>query len=87
VGEFGDEGWASVTDKGEIIGAAVATFIGEKPLYVSVGHKTSLKRAIGVVRHFTRGKRIPEPILKAHGIANEEKKKLAVTSRKASDSA
>jgi len=78
VGKLKDEDWAPITDEGEIIGAAVATFSGGKPVYVSVGHKVSLRRAIAIVRRFTRGKRIPEPILKAHMIANEEKKKLTV---------
>jgi len=82
VGRFNDEGWAPINDKGEVIGAVVATFSGGKPVYVSVGHKVSLRRAIAIVRRFTRGKRIPEPILKAHGIANEEKKKLTVMGSK-----
>jgi len=82
VGRFNDEGWAPITDKGEIIGAAVVTLFGEKPVYVSVGHRISLSRAIAIVRHFARGRRIPEPILKAHRIANEEKKKLTVIDSK-----
>lgn len=77
VGRFNDEGWAPITDKGEIIGATVATLSHRKPVYVSVGHKVSLNRAIAIVRHFACGKRIPEPILEAHRIADEEKKKLA----------
>jgi len=82
VGKFNDEGWAPITDKEEIVGAAVATFLGEKLVYVSVGHKVSLDRAIAIVRHCTRRKRIPEPILEAHRIANEEKEKLAVIGSK-----
>jgi len=78
VGKFNDKGWAPIKDKGEIIGAAVATLSGGKPVYVSVGHKISLDRAITIVKHFTCGNRIPEPILKAHKIANEKKKKLTV---------
>jgi len=76
VGKFNDEGVAPITDKGEIIGAGVVTLFGEKPVYVSVGHKVSLDRAIAIVRHFACGKRIPEPILQAHRIASEERKKL-----------
>jgi len=79
VGRFNEKNWAPITDKGDVIGAAVATFRGEKPIYVSVGHKISLDRAIAIVKHFTRWKRIPEPILKAHIVANEAKKKLTVT--------
>ncbi|MFQ6087220.1 MAG: deoxyribonuclease V, partial [Candidatus Bathyarchaeia archaeon] len=67
------EGWAHLIDRGEIVGAAVMTKTGRKPLFVSVGHKVSLERAIKIVRHCTRASRIPEPILTAHKIANEEK--------------
>lgn len=76
VGKFGDEGWAPLTDKEEIVGAVLEMFSGKKPVYVSVGHKISLKRAIRIVKHFTCGTHIPQPILEAHKIANEEKKKL-----------
>jgi len=81
VGRSNDEGWAPITDKGEVIGAAVVTVFGEKPVYVSVGHKVSLGRAIAVVKYSAHGRRIPEPIMKAHRIANEEKKKLGSTLR------
>lgn len=69
------EGWAPLIDKGEVVGAEVLTKAGRKPLYVSIGHKVSLKRAIKIVRHCTRTHRIPEPILTAHKIANDEKRK------------
>jgi len=68
------EGWAPITDKGEIIGAAVAKK-GEKPIYVSIGHKVSLERAIDIVMHCTLRHRVPEPIRVAHAVANEEKRK------------
>jgi len=71
VGAFNEEGWAPIIDKDEVIGAAVARK-REKPVYVSVGHMISLKRAIRIVKHCTRLHRIPEPIRAAHVIANEE---------------
>jgi len=70
-----ERGWSPITDKGEIIGAAV-TKKDEKPTYVSIGHKVSLERAIDVVRHCMRQHRVPEPIRVAHIIANEEKRTL-----------
>jgi len=73
VGNFNQEGWAPIIDKDEVIGVAVAGK-HEKPIYVSIGHMVSLKRAIRIVKHCTRLNRIPEPILAAHFIANEEKK-------------
>jgi len=75
VGAFKEEGWAPITDKGEMVGAAVADE-HEKPIYISVGHKVSLKRAIETVKHCTRIHRIPEPIRAAHSVADMEKRRL-----------
>lgn len=69
---------AFINYDGELIGAAVTTKHGSKPVYVSVGHMISLKTAIRIVKHCTRGNRIPEPILKAHTIATEEKRKINI---------
>jgi len=77
VGSFNDQGCAPITDGGEIIGTAVVSKPGGKPIYVSVGHRVSLKRAISIVTHCTRAYRVPEPIQKAHMLADEEKRKLA----------
>jgi deoxyribonuclease V len=62
--------------KGEIVGAVVKTKSNRKPVYVSVGHMISLETAIEIVRHCTRGNRVPEPISKAHETANIEKRKI-----------
>lgn len=72
------EGGRIVTlkDKEIVIGAMVVTKSGTKPVYVSVGHRMSLKRATEIVLECTGKYRIPEPIRRAHQIANEEKKKL-----------
>jgi len=75
VGALNEEGWAPIIDKSEVIGAAVSRE-HEKPIYVSVGHKVSLQRAIETVKHCTRVHRIPEPIRVAHIKAEEEKRKL-----------
>jgi len=77
VGTFNQDGWAPIVDKDEVIGAAVAKD-GKKPIYVSVGHKISLERAIDIVKHCTPRYRIPEPIRAAHKIANEKSKRLAI---------
>jgi len=75
VGRVNQEGWMPITDRGEVIGAAIKKDEKTKPIYVSIGHKVSLKRAIDIVKHCTKSSRIPEPIRIAHMIANEEKKK------------
>jgi len=68
-------GWSPVMDKGEVIGAAIRRIEDEQPVYVSVGHKVSLERAIEIVKHCTKSARVPEPIRAAHVLAAEEKKK------------
>jgi deoxyribonuclease V len=70
--------WTPIMDKEEIIGAAVITNLGRKPVYVSIGHRVSLERAINLVLHCAKGHRIPEPLRKAHTLANEEKTRLCL---------
>ena len=70
---------ALLKDKEEVIGAVVITKQGTKPVYVSVGHKVSLKRATEIVIECTGKYRIPEPVRRAHLIASEEKRRLQST--------
>ncbi len=65
-----------LVQKEQIIGAAVTTKEGTKPVYVSVGHLISLKTAVNIARHCSRTSRIPEPILQAHKIASEESREF-----------
>ena len=58
--------YAEVVDKGEIIGVALRTKLGVKPIYVSIGHKVDLKTAIYWVMKCCRGYRLPEPTRLAH---------------------
>jgi deoxyribonuclease V len=60
----------------EVIGAEVITKSQHKPVYGSTGHMVSLETAIEIVKHCTRSSRIPEPILKAHEIADKVKQKI-----------
>ncbi len=58
--------YAEVVDRGEIIGAALRTKLGVKPLYISVGHKVDLQTAIYWVLECCRDYRLPEPTRFAH---------------------
>jgi len=69
------QGWSSITDKGEVIGAALRRADDEQPVYVSIGHKVSLERAVEIVKHCTTSTRVPEPIRIAHVLATKERKK------------
>jgi deoxyribonuclease V len=76
-GEVGDKEvnkWKPIMYEGTIIGAAVYTRPGVKPIYVSIGHKISLETAIGIVRQCTEKYRIPEPVREAHKAAVERKR-------------
>ena len=58
--------YAEVVDNGEIIGAAVRTRRGVKPVFVSIGHKIDLQTAVHRVLACCRGYRLPEPTRLAH---------------------
>ncbi len=57
---------AELLDKGELIGAALRTKSGAKPIYVSVGHNIDLASALEWVMKCCRGYRVPEPTRLAH---------------------
>ena len=67
-GEPGAEpgSYAELMDKDEVIGAALRTKLGVKPVYVSIGHKVDLQTAIRWVPKCCRGYRLPEPTRLAH---------------------
>ncbi|MBW7882318.1 MAG: endonuclease V [Caldilineaceae bacterium] len=53
-------------DGGAIVGAAVRTRQGTKPMFVSVGHRVTLKDAVSLTLAVTTRYRIPEPTRLAH---------------------
>jgi deoxyribonuclease V len=64
----GDE--APIEDpRGGRIGSVLRTRDRTKPLYVSIGHLVSLKKAVSIVLSCTGRYRIPEPLRAAHRIA------------------
>jgi len=64
--------WQLLLDGGEVIGAALRTRTGAKPVFVSIGHCLSLKTAIDFVLRLTAGYRLPEPIRLAHLHASKQ---------------
>lgn len=69
--ERGSYAW--LRDGDEVIGAVVRTRTRVRPVYVSVGHKMRLERAITLILSCTRGFRLPEPIRWAHRLASEQR--------------
>ena len=55
-----------LVDNGEIIGAALRTKTGTKPIYVSIGNRIALASALYWAGKCCRGYRMPEPTRLAH---------------------
>jgi deoxyribonuclease V len=55
---------------GEIIGMALRTRAGVKPVYVSVGHRISLETAVRITMQCLGKFRLPEPTRQAHQLAS-----------------
>lgn len=53
--------WAPLVDGGEVVGAALRTRSGCRPVYVSIGHRVTLAGAIRTVLACAPRYRIPEP--------------------------
>lgn len=62
--------YAYLVDNGEVIGAALRTRQGVKPIFVSIGHRISLSSAIELTLTCTWNYRLPEPIRQAHHLAS-----------------
>ncbi len=61
--------WATLEDKGDVVGAALRTRGNVTPIYVSVGHKVDLPSALRWVLACGGGYRMPEPTRLAHQAA------------------
>ncbi len=64
--------WSLLIEQGETVGAAVRTRPGTQPVYVSVGHRVNLDRAIALVLKCTTRYRLPETTRHAHRVASGE---------------
>ena len=75
VGEYREPGEkkGSLSDlvcDGEVVGVAARTRDGTLPVFVSAGHRVSLRMAVELVLACSPRYRIPEPIRKAHALVN-----------------
>ena len=62
--------WVPLVDAGETVGAVLRTRVGVRPVYVSVGHRVSLRTAVELVLRCTTRYRLPEPARAAHRLAD-----------------
>lgn len=68
--------WTPITSRSEVIGAAVRTRVGVAPVYVSIGNRVTLERAIEIVLQCCTRYRLPETTRYAHKVAGGEKIEL-----------
>jgi deoxyribonuclease V len=59
-------------DRGELIGAVLRSRVGVRPIYVSVGHRLSLERAVEWVMACTGRYRLPQTTRAAHAFASTD---------------
>jgi len=61
--------WTELRHRGEIVGAALRTRDGVRPIYVSTGHRVSLRTAIRWILRLAPRYRLPEPVRAADALA------------------
>src|SRR3989338_5143636 len=67
----------------DIIGAEFKAKEHAKPIYVSVGHKVSLERAVDIVQKTTQPPhKLPEPLHLAHRLADKARKEMEKAAEK-----
>lgn len=74
VGTYADPGprrgdWSSTLDGEEVLGRALRTQTGVKPVFVSVGHRIDLVEATDLTVRLCRRYRLPEPIRAADSLS------------------
>jgi deoxyribonuclease V len=74
--------WTPLTDAGERIGAVLRTRAGSRPIYVSVGHRVSLERAIALTLEAcdpSGRSRVPRPTQRADRLVARIKRERAAS--------
>ncbi|MEV2240483.1 endonuclease V [Micromonospora sp. NPDC049891] len=76
VGSFDEPGvrrgdWSALRDDDEVLGRVLRTQTGVKPVFVSVGHRTSLDRATTLTLDLSPRYRLPEVIRRADFLSRE----------------
>jgi len=68
--------WSRLRYRGRVVGAVVRTRAGVKPLFISPGHKVGLARSVRLGLLSAPRYRLPEPLRRAHRLADEAKRRL-----------
>jgi deoxyribonuclease V len=67
--------WSELIHRGDVVGAALRTRAGTKPVYVSAGHRMDLATAIRVVMSCVRKTKLPEPTRLADRVVSAARKR------------
>lgn len=62
---------AELRIRDEVVGMAVRTRAGVRPVYVSVGHRATLEQAVELTLRYSTRYRLPDPSRRAHKLARE----------------
>jgi deoxyribonuclease V len=62
--------WSPLLDRGDLVGAALRTRRGVKPVFVSPGHRVDVATAVRLTLACTDRYRLPEPSRVAHQLAS-----------------
>lgn len=62
--------WTPLIDKGEVVGAALRSRPGTRPIFISSGHRVGLDTAIDLVMACITRYRLPETTRQAHHLAS-----------------
>lgn len=82
-GPLGEErgSTAPIEHRGEVVGMAVRTRDGVRPVYVSPGHRMDLETAVEIVLRVSPRYREPETTRHAHRLVNERRRAASVEQR------
>jgi deoxyribonuclease V len=65
--------WSCLMDHGECIGAVLRSRSGVKPIYISPGHKLSLRQSIAITMACSGRYKLPETTRWAHRLASDKR--------------
>ncbi len=81
----GNEVGDSVYIDKEVVGKTIETKDKAKPIFVSQGHRISLKTMMEIVKEMMKGHKLPEPLYLAHKYGNKVKMRLAAKTTSQTD--
>ncbi len=66
--------WVPLVYSGRVVGAVLKSKEDGRPIFVSPGHMISFESSVKLVMTLISGHKLPEPLYRAHRLANERKR-------------